>query len=88
MNVRANSRYPFCNCENLNLNSDLILFLFPDRTDDERFVQKKKKTKEEISSIMINDLLKMKLITNSDSSSSCNHFHFSLPTRLVSWKNS
>lgn len=32
---------------------------------------------------MINDLLKMKLITNSDSSSSCNHFHFSLPTRLV-----
>lgn len=49
---------------------------------------KKKKTKEEIGSIMINDLLKMKLITNSDSSSSCNHFHFSLPTRLVSWKNS
>lgn len=77
----------FTICENLNLNSDLILFLFPDRTDDERFVQKKK-TKEEIGSIMINDLLKMKLITNSDSSSSCNHFHFSLPTRLVSWKNS
>lgn len=33
----------FTICENLNLNSDLILFLFPDRTDDERFVQKKKK---------------------------------------------
>lgn len=32
----------FTICENLNLNSDLILFLFPDRTDDERFVQKKK----------------------------------------------
>lgn len=39
----------FTICENLNLNSDLILFLFPDRTDDERFVQKKKKQKKKLA---------------------------------------